>query len=121
MENQDKLASYKNKAIEIFNTIKGDYSGNQRNYRASSNYWKAGNVFDTLTDYMRLALEQKMVTQQEVDKIMAYVSAEYDIPQYSYSANVKFPDSPQGNWYDDFGWWGIASVKANDPNYTRVF
>lgn len=70
-----------------------------------TNGWQVGNVFDTLTDYA-----------------MRYPDAEPS-PNGLAKLALERWESIQGSmcWYDDYGWWGIASAKAFDPRYATVF
>src|SRR5712675_565291 len=61
-------------------------------YAQSDNFWRLGHSFDTVVDYFA-----------HVDKSDANAFASIAIQQYN---------SWQGDWYDDFGWWGIAGLKA---------
>jgi hypothetical protein len=66
----------------------------------SRDYWKIGNAFDTMTDYL-------LTSEIELDGtnvLNAYKEAQ--------SSAV---------WYDDFSWWAIACSKAFDPTYAKVF
>jgi hypothetical protein len=138
MTPQEKTTSYLSRAKSLFDILKQDYQDNgiPRVFRGSTNYWMAGNVFDTVLDYMLLAMANNMITRQELDSVLAYVSKNYDRSRQSYNANYKYyindngsrrgdisnaPDSATGSMYDDYAWWGIASAKAYIPAYRTIF
>jgi hypothetical protein len=64
-------------------------------------YWKAGNIFDTMTDYLQ-------VSGDNPDGI-AKIAYDY------------FWTLPGACWYDDYAWWGIAGSKAFDATYDHIF
>lgn len=104
------LQEYEQTALNIYNQLAG--SGGQ--LITCTNYWQAGNVFDTVTDFMQVALKNNLLTSEQVSTAMSAVYSKYDLQSYSYGGN-------SGDWYDDFGWWGIASAKAFDSEYNSVF
>lgn len=72
----------------------------QRTYAAlkslfaqSRNYWRLGQTFDTLIDYLAVT------GSTDEAKTMAQLALE------RYAAT-------RGSWYDDYAWWGIANLKA---------
>ncbi|HEX6432312.1 MAG TPA: hypothetical protein VF008_31685 [Niastella sp.] len=138
MSQEQSIASYLSSAQSLFNILKQDYqdNGNPRVFMGSTNYWMAGNVFDTTLDYMLLAMHNNIITPQEVDGVMAYVAKNYDLAFQSYNATYNYytndngtqggptsqnPAEPNGFWYDDYGWWGIASAKVYAPEYQNIF
>ena len=82
-------------------------------FERSENFWQLGNAFDTMTDYLLLARNKYPDTQ---DSFIAFLVG---------IAFQKYQDTQSGSapacWYDDYGWWGIASVKAYDPAYASIF
>ena len=138
MPQEQSIASYLSSAQALFNILKQDYqdNGNPRVFMGSTNYWMAGNVFDSTLDYMLLAMRNNIITPQEVDGVMAYVARNYDLALQSYNAIYNYylsdngtpggaqssgPAEKNGFWYDDFGWWGIASAKVYAPEYQNIF
>lgn len=73
-------------------------------FKKPANAWQLGNVFDTLTDFV-VRFPDAEPTQGAV------VAAAWQQLQ-----NLKGMC-----WYDDYGWWGIASAKAFDKKYATVF
>jgi len=57
--------------------------------------WYQGNALDTLIDYVSITQNKK-----EGSDLGGYISK-------LYIARLK-----EGNWWDDFGWWGIAFLNA---------
>ncbi|THU38215.1 hypothetical protein FAM09_16175 [Niastella caeni] len=138
MTPEEKSTSYLSAAKSLFDILKQDYQDNgiPRVFKGSTNYWMAGNVFDTALDYMRLAMANNMITRQEVDSVLAYVNKNYDRTHQSYNATYKYykndngipdgevndwPASATGSMYDDYCWWGIASAKAYSSAYQTIF
>ena len=74
-------------------------------FKSSTNAWQVGNVFDTLTDY-----------------VVRFPEAEPS-PCAVAEAALERWHRTQGSmcWYDDYGWWGIASAKAFDDEYAGIF
>ncbi len=62
-------------------------------YKWGGNYWQLGHAFDTMIDYFDV-----------VDRTEAAVSAEIVIDRFQ---------KTEGYWYDDFGWWGVACLRAS--------
>jgi hypothetical protein len=73
-----------------------------------NNYWRLGNAFDSLTDYMRW-----------------WGGPDHALPAIIYNKYQTLVNPDTWNrsdcWYDDYGWWGIASAKAYDPAYDFFF
>jgi TAT (twin-arginine translocation) pathway signal sequence len=89
------------------------YSNLRTLFTADENFWRLGNAFDTLTDYLVLARNRYDDTRDS------------DIGDIVSRAFQKYQDTQSGPdgacWYDDYGWWGIASVKAYDPAFAKIF
>jgi len=64
-------------------------------FQNSSNYWQLGHSFDTIIDYLA-----------EVNPAAALGFGQIALLAYNRSTY-------NACWYDDFGWWGIASLKAS--------
>ena len=79
-------ADYKKAAIEKFAELKPTFA-------AGTNYWQLGHSFDTIIDYF--------VNVHPAD---AKGFAQTALDRYT---NTK------PSWYDDYGWWGIAALKAS--------
>jgi hypothetical protein len=77
---------YRSAALMNFSLLKPIYGRN-------GNFWRLGNSFDTIVDFFDF-----------VDSTDARVFAEYALDRY---------DKTKGDWFDDFGWWGIAGLKAS--------
>jgi len=87
---------YKTQASKTFSSL-------FTTFKSWTNAWQIGNVFDTLTDY-----------------VVRFPAAEASPGEVAAAALDRWGHT--GNcWYDDFGWWGIASAKAFDDRYARLF
>jgi hypothetical protein len=75
-------------------------------WKASDNVWRNGCAMDTILDYLSVC---------EVD----------NPAQYGETAIETLDPTKKGNWWDDFGWIGIAALRAAElnlfPNYTDQF
>ena len=80
------IQSYRNAAITTFAQLK-------TNYGWAGNFWRLGHSFDTIIDYF------EVVDATEA----ALFAGEYALPAFK-----KF----EGHWYDDYGWWGLAALRA---------
>jgi hypothetical protein len=74
---------------DVFKQLKAIFEG-ETNY---SNYWRLGHSFDTIIDYLVVRPEEA----QGFGRIA--------IKAYNRSKDSAW-------WYDDYGWWGLASLKA---------
>ena len=79
-------ADYRQCARSVFKAIKDSW--NQYN-----NFWRVGNAFDTLIEYF--------VNVDRSDVGLAKEASDY------------FHGGKGGDWFDDYGWWGIAFLKAS--------
>ena len=73
-----------------------------------SDYWKLGNAFDSMTDFLRWWGGKDLA-------LPGIVNDRYNA--------LTSPTNPHRTdcWYDDYGWWGIASAKAYDSAYGFFF
>lgn len=76
-------------------------------FAKSRNYWRLGQTFDTIIDYLAVT------DSTDEAKALAQLALE------RYAAT-------RGSWYDDYAWWGIANLKAAQSprifgDNTRVF
>jgi hypothetical protein len=61
-------------------------------FAQSRNYWRLGQTFDTVIDYLA-------------------VTGDPDAGAFAQLALERYAAS-RGSWYDDYAWWGIANLKA---------
>jgi hypothetical protein len=101
------IDTYVTKAKENFDSLVGTPENPGTFATYDKNGWRVGNVFDTLTDYL-----------------FRFPHAE---PSPGYVANLALSQWKSPNvqnsmcWYDDYGWWGIASAKAFLDKYASIF
>jgi len=95
------IDTYVAKAKENFDTLFETF----KTY--SKNGWRVGNVFDTMTDYL--------FRFPDAEKSPGYV-ANWALSRWRCS-DVQNSMC----WYDDYGWWGIASAKALLDEYASIF
>ena len=95
------IDKYVAKARENFDTLFEIF----KTYNA--NGWRVGNVFDTMTDYL--------FRYPDAEKSPGYV-ANWALSRWQ-SSDVQNSMC----WYDDYGWWGIASTKAFLDPYASIF
>ena len=84
------LADFRSCAQSVFSNINCQWSDwtSSKNF----NFWRVGNAFDTLIDY--------------------FVNVDASNVGLAASALQLFDGGKRGDWFDDFGWWGIAFLKA---------
>ena len=95
------IDAYKAKAGENFDRLFEAF----KTY--SDNGWRVGNAFDTMTDYL--------FRFPDAEKSPGYV-ANWALSRWRCS-DVQNSMC----WYDDYGWWGIASAKAFQDKYASIF
>jgi hypothetical protein len=78
--------NYKKAAIAKFAELKPTFA-------AGTNYWQLGHSFDTIVDYF-----------VNVNPDDAKGFAQTALGRYS---------ATKPTWYDDYGWWGVAALKAS--------
>lgn len=97
---QYPIDKYKTQAATVFSNL-------LKTFKGWNNGWQVGNVFDTLTDY-----------------VLRFPKAEPTPGAVVQAAHERWGNSTlQGFmcWYDDWGWWGIASSKAFNSEYRNIF
>jgi hypothetical protein len=97
---QYPIDKYKTEARKTFQT-----SPLIENFSKWTNSWQIGNVFDTLTDYL--------VRFPDAEKTPGTV-VRIALDRWTNAAGSLC-------WYDDYGWWGIASEKAFHSEYANIF
>ncbi len=81
------------------------------NFTAPSNegYWILGCILDSMIDFLNLAGQQGIVPYDEGRKFLNAAAT-------CYTTNQK-----QGEWYDDWAWWGNSTAKVYSPKYSNLF
>ena len=93
------IDKYKAKAQETFPRLCKTFS-------TWTNSWQIGNVFDTLTDYV--------LRFPDAEKTIPSTVARMALDRWTNASGAMC-------WYDDYGWWGIASEKAFHDEYANIF
>jgi len=98
---------FQSAAKTAFNRLKEEVFDNSANADCSDkdstaecNYWQLGNSFDTIIDYF-------LTDSSEAANFTSTILNTWN--------NTEGPDNKAGAacWYDDFGWFGIAALKAS--------
>lgn len=92
MKNQ-QTSPFQTAAQQVYNTMQTYIN------EATSNRWPYGNAADTMLDFL-------MLTKQQGGDFLNAMYASFNL---------------QGDWYDDFCWPAMASMKAFDSDYDNVF
>jgi hypothetical protein len=95
-----EIKTLREDATRVYRQLKQQFADNTD----SSNYWRLGCCFDTMTDALRILGPGADPDQPKLAKVA--------ITQYNQTS---------GAWYDDFAWWSIASAKAYDPAFAAIF
>ena len=79
----------------------------------NASFWKLGNTFDTMVDFLEV-----------IDGSSAGTVAKLVLQQYTASLSKLGGYNPA--WFDDFGWWTVASQRATvssvfNPDAKKAF
>lgn len=87
------------------------------------NYWQLGHAFDTIIDYFLMITKdtKDSGTRGSIDtngNNSKTIEGFRDIVFKTWN-NTEGPENKSGPacWYDDFGWWGIAALKASRQTF----
>jgi hypothetical protein len=79
-----------------------------------NNFWKRANTFDAFLNFASLVLTKWPPSSYPNDHDLSQINKERNNitnKNYTYLLdNIQYP----GNWADDYGWWGIAALRARD-------
>jgi hypothetical protein len=96
---------YGSAAREKFEALKKAYASNDTGQQVA--FWKLGNSFDTMIDFLDTIddssahdVAQMAVTQ--LDASLKHIKGGYD-----------------GAWFDDFGWWSVATQRALQKSFFK--
>ena len=89
------------KYLDQARTVYANLANTQDLFCGCNSYWKVGNVFDTMTDFLLVSDDSPGTIAADVYRI--------------------YKDLKGACWYDDYAWWGLASSKASDPQYDTIF
>src|SRR5215207_6945788 len=89
---------YSSAAREKFEALKKLYASNDT-LPGGASFWKLGNSFDTMIDFL-----------DTIDNSSAHDVAQMAVKQLY--ASLKHIDGGfDGAWFDDFGWWSVATQR----------
>jgi hypothetical protein len=93
--------AYRSAATNNFNALTKQYGSNDKQPKGDRvSFWKLGNSFDTMIDYLEV-----------IDSSSAQDIAQMAVTQLN--ASLKDIDGGyDGAWFDDFGWWSVATQRA---------
>jgi hypothetical protein len=96
-------AEYRQSAVDKFNALKAAYASNDPG--KGTPFWKLGNSFDTMTDFL-----------ETIDSSSAHDVARMAVQQYAAST----AGGVDGFWFDDFGWWSVATSRALEKPFFKA-
>jgi hypothetical protein len=102
MTNEPSSANpYGSAARETFEALKNLYASNDNlPPEEQVSFWKLGNSFDTMIDFL-----------DTIDDSSAHEVAQMAVTQLN--ASLKhITGGYDGAWFDDFGWWSVATGRA---------
>src|SRR5215469_4602566 len=91
------IDEYRKAAGDRFECLKRGYS---------SVFWRLGNAFDTMIDFL------DCIDNRAADDI-----AEVVVKQYQ--ASLDKLGGYDNAWFDDFGWWTIATQRAAERSFFK--
>lgn len=91
-------SEYRQDAAEKFEALKTAYQSNDTGQQVP--FWKLGNSFDTMTDFL-----------ETIDPSSAHDVAQMAVTQFA-PALSHIGGGADGAWFDDFGWWTVATSRA---------
>lgn len=91
-------------AIAEYNQLKLNYT-----YPDSGNYWPLGCILDSIIDTLNITCAKGIMNYMDAQTFLESVADSY------------INNTAQGVWYDDWGWWAIATAKIYDPEYSLLF
>ena len=94
--------SYREAATNTFNGLISQYAG--ANVPAS--YWVLGHAFDSLLDYYDV-IDPRSTSADSVAQSV----------QRQYQNSLKNLGGYDAAWFDDFGWWTVATQRAMSRSY----
>lgn len=89
---------YGSAAQEKFQELKNAYAS--KGTGQSVRFWKLGNTFDTMIDFL------DTIDDSSAADVAKMVGTQFNASQKTIGGGLD------GAWFDDFGWWSIASQRA---------
>jgi hypothetical protein len=87
----------------------------------SNNYWRIGNVADSMFDFLAVLSPEDFARFNSIEGNARGCTGSMTLAQYFACRYPVYDQQSSGCWYNDYGWWGIAASKAFDPEYDRIF
>ena len=109
METENKLkemttTSCLNEAYRCYQNLSPNFTA-----KGNDGYWILGCILDSMIDFLNLAGKHGIVSYDDGKKFLNAV------------ANCYMTNQKQGEWYDDWAWWGNATAKVYSPDYSNLF
>jgi hypothetical protein len=78
-------------------------------FSTNDGYWMLGCILDSMIDFLDVAGEQGVVSYTDGRRFLQTVATTY------------IDNQKQGNWYDDWAWWGNSTGKIFVSQYDKLF
>lgn len=102
----NRSANYRDAALCNFTALMCLYAKNDKlSTDIQASFWKLGNAFDTMIDFLEI-----------IDASTANDVAEIAVTQL-YASLGKITGGFDGAWFDDFGWWSVATQRAQEKPF----
>jgi hypothetical protein len=99
------VSPYASAAREKYEALKTLYATNDKNSSPVA-FWKLGNAFDTIIDYL------DTIDSSSANDVAVMVVAQLN-------DSIKKLGGYDAAWFDDFGWWSVASQRALQKTYFK--
>jgi hypothetical protein len=90
------MTDYQGAAIQNYGALLNLYGSSS----PPSSFWRIGNTFDTMIDYLAT------IYPNTAKEIAQKAAAQFEL------GLTKIEGGIDGAWFDDFGWWSVASQRA---------
>ena len=96
--------SYRGAATRNFEALAEQYNSGTYPECQGAAFWKLGNTFDTMIDYL------DVVDPGNAKSVESIVKTQF-------TTSLKCLGGLANAWFDDFGWWTVATQRALQRNY----